>query len=96
MRQLGECGEYRIGRLRVVCFHFRSSEVGSPHLCQLRINRMAPVNKIEMCIDAYGSYGDPTNVVASTVTELDDTPPYFMDDIGILWGPPMDARRGIY
>jgi hypothetical protein len=30
----------------------------------------------------------PTNLVASTVAELDDTPLYFMDGIGILFGPP--------
>jgi hypothetical protein len=33
---------------------------------------------------------DSTNLVASTVAELDDTPLYFMDDIGIVFGPPMD------
>jgi hypothetical protein len=32
---------------------------GSPHLCQLRTNRLAPVNKIELCTDAYGIYGVP-------------------------------------
>jgi hypothetical protein len=30
---------------------------GSPHLCQLRTDRLAPVNKIELCTDAYGIYG---------------------------------------
>jgi hypothetical protein len=32
----------------------------------------------------------PTNLVASMVAELDDTPLYFMDDIGIVFGPPTD------
>jgi hypothetical protein len=32
----------------------------------------------------------PTNLVASTVTELDDTPLYFTDDIRIVFGPPTD------
>jgi hypothetical protein len=36
----------------------------------------------------------PINLVDSMVTELDDTSPYFTDDIGIVWGPPTDARRG--
>jgi hypothetical protein len=29
------------------------------------------------------------------VAELNDTPPYLMDVIGIVWGPPMDAHQGI-
>jgi hypothetical protein len=29
---------------------------GSPHLCRLRTDRLAPVNKIELCTDAYGLY----------------------------------------
>jgi hypothetical protein len=45
---------------------------------------LASVNKIELCTDAYEIYGDPTNIVASTVTELDDTPVYFTGDIGIV------------
>jgi hypothetical protein len=32
----------------------------------------------------------PTNLVASMVTELDDTPLYLMDDIGIVFGPSTD------
>jgi hypothetical protein len=61
---------------------------GSPRLCQLRTDRLAPVNKIELCIDAYEIYGDPANIVASTVVELDDTPLYFTGDIRIVWRPP--------
>jgi hypothetical protein len=29
---------------------------GSPRLCRLRTDRLAPVNKIELCTDAYGTY----------------------------------------
>jgi hypothetical protein len=79
-------------RLEVVCFQIRSSEGGSLHLCPLGTDRLALVNKIELCSDEYRIYGDPANVVASTVAELDDTPLYFMDDIGIVWGSPTDAR----
>jgi hypothetical protein len=32
---------------------------GSPHLCRLRTDRLAPVNKIELCTDAYGIYEVP-------------------------------------
>jgi hypothetical protein len=31
----------------------------SPRLCQLMTDRLAPVNKIELCNDAYGIYGIP-------------------------------------
>jgi hypothetical protein len=89
--QLGESGEYRMGSLRVVYFYIRSSECGRPRLSRLRTDRLTPVNKIELCTDAYEIYGDPTNVVASMVTELDDTPLYFSDDIRKVWGPPMDV-----
>jgi hypothetical protein len=45
--QLGESGEFRMGRVIVVYFHVRSSSGGSPHLCRLRTNRLAPVKKID-------------------------------------------------
>jgi hypothetical protein len=32
---------------------------GSPHLCRVRTNRLALVNKIELCTEAYGIYGVP-------------------------------------
>jgi hypothetical protein len=57
-------------------------------LCRLRTDCLAPVNKIELCTDTYKIYGGLANFVASTVTELDDTPLYFTDDIGIVFGPP--------
>jgi hypothetical protein len=34
-------------------------QCGSPRLCRLRTDRLAPVNKIELCTDAYGIYGVP-------------------------------------
>jgi hypothetical protein len=30
---------------------------GNPRLCRLRTNRLAPVNKIELCTDTYWLYG---------------------------------------
>jgi hypothetical protein len=51
---------------------------------------MGPVaTSIELCTSAYG-FMSPTNLVGLTVAELDDTPLYFTDDIGIVFGPPMD------
>jgi hypothetical protein len=32
---------------------------GRPRLCRLRTDRLAPVNKIELCTDAYRIYGVP-------------------------------------
>jgi hypothetical protein len=32
---------------------------GSPRLCRLRTDCLAPLNKIELCTDAYGIYGVP-------------------------------------
>jgi hypothetical protein len=81
--------------LRVICFCVQSSKGGTPLLCRLRTDRLAPVNKIELCTDAYGIYGDPANVVALTVAVLDNTLLYFTDDIGIVWGPPTDTQQGI-
>ena len=31
-------------------------QCSSPRLCRLRTDRLAPVNKIELCIDAYEIY----------------------------------------
>jgi hypothetical protein len=44
---------------------------------------VAPYGRIR---DLWGS----TNLVASMVAELDDTPLYFTDDIGIVFMPPTD------
>jgi hypothetical protein len=40
--QLGESGEYGMGSVRVVCFHFQRSEGGSPRVCLLRIASVEP------------------------------------------------------
>jgi hypothetical protein len=45
--RLGECGECRTGRVRVIRFHIRSSKGGSRRMCRLRTDRLAPVNKID-------------------------------------------------
>jgi hypothetical protein len=76
--QLGESGEYQMGRVRVVCFQIWNSEGGSPHLCRLRTDHLAPGNKIDYVLMYMGLWG-PTNLVASTVTELDDTLPSLTD-----------------
>jgi hypothetical protein len=67
-----------MGRVRVVYFHIRSSECGSPRLCQLRTDRLALVNKIDYVLTHMILWG-PANLVASMFVELDDTLPRFMD-----------------
>jgi hypothetical protein len=53
--QLGESGEYRMGRSESGPHEIRSSDGGSPCLCRLRTALVVPpVTSIEMCTDAYG------------------------------------------
>jgi hypothetical protein len=67
-----------MGRVRVVCFHIRSSKGGIPHMCRLRADRLAPVSKVDYVMMHTGFMG-PTNLVALTVAELDDTPLHLTD-----------------
>jgi hypothetical protein len=46
-----------MGRERVICFHVQSSDGGSPHLCRLRTDRLAPVNKIDYVLVYMGFMG---------------------------------------
>jgi hypothetical protein len=55
--QLGKSEEYQTGRLRVVCFHIWSFECGSPRLCRLRTDYLAPVNKIDFVLAHTGFLG---------------------------------------
>jgi hypothetical protein len=81
--QVGESGEYRMGRLRVVYFDIWSFEVGSPCLCRLRTASVGPCcNKHLVVYSRIWDLWGPTNLVDLTVAESDDTPLYFMDDIG--------------
>jgi hypothetical protein len=89
--QLGESGEYQMERLRVVGFYIRSFEGGSPCLCQLRTTSVGSCcNKHWVVYWHIRDLCGPSNLVASTVAELDDTPLYFIDDIVIVFGSPMD------
>jgi hypothetical protein len=46
----------RSGRGLFSCLQLRG---GSPLLCQLRTDRLAPVSKFELCTNAYGVYRIP-------------------------------------
>jgi hypothetical protein len=93
--QIGESGKYLMGRVRVVYFHVRSFEGGSPNQCRLRADRLASGNKIDYVLTHTGLWG-PTDLVALTVAELDDTPPYLTDvhwdSVGATHGCPSRYR----
>jgi hypothetical protein len=55
--KIGESGEYRMERVRVVCFHVWRSQSSSPCLCQLRADRLASVNKIDYVLAHRGFMG---------------------------------------
>jgi hypothetical protein len=54
-------GKWRILNEKVESGLMSDSELqgGSPRLCRLRTDHLAPVNKIKLCTDAYGIYGVP-------------------------------------
>jgi hypothetical protein len=87
--QLGESGKYWMGRLRVVWCQIRSSKVVAPACVNWgpivwpRWTRLS-------CVLTHTGFVGSRKLSASTVAELDDTPLYFTDDIGIVFGPPTD------
>jgi hypothetical protein len=92
VRQLGECGEYwmeRLGR------GLLSSEGGSPRLCQLRTNRLAPVSKFDYVLAHTRFMG--SHKLSSFMGHWDENYPTIPAVMytGIVHGPPTDARRGI-
>jgi hypothetical protein len=46
-----------MGKVRVVCFQVQSSEGGRPHLCRLRTDHLALVNKIDNVLAHTGFIG---------------------------------------
>jgi hypothetical protein len=50
--QLGGCGEYRMGRMRVVYFHVWSSEVVAPPM-SINDRSSGPGEQFRLCIDAW-------------------------------------------
>jgi hypothetical protein len=55
--QLGESGEYQMGRSESGPFDIQSSDGGSPCMCRLRIDRLG--EQVSLCTSAYGTYGIP-------------------------------------
>jgi hypothetical protein len=52
-------GKWRIldGKVKSGLMSDLELQGGSPHLCRLRTDRLALVNKIELCSDVNGLYG---------------------------------------
>jgi hypothetical protein len=78
--QWGEYGEYWMGRNGSGLIWYSELQDGSPHLCQLRTDRLALVSMFVLCTGTYRILWDPTNLLASMIAELDDTLPYLTDD----------------
>jgi hypothetical protein len=79
--QLGENGKYWIGRRMSGLIWYSELQGGSPRLCQLRpVSVGSEWTSFELCSGVYGIFWGPTNLLASTVIELDDTLPYLMGD----------------
>jgi hypothetical protein len=78
--QLGERGEYWMGRRMSGLIWNSKLQDGSPHLCRLRTDHLAPVDKFELCTSVYKILWGPANLLASTVAELDDILPYLTGD----------------
>jgi hypothetical protein len=56
------------GKVEIGLISYSEFQGGSPHPCRLCTDRLAPVNKFEMCIDACGILWGPINLVASVTT----------------------------
>jgi hypothetical protein len=66
-------------RLRVVYFHVRSYEGGSPRLCRLRTRRLSPEEQALIMYLCIWDLWSPANIVALTVTKFNDILPYLYD-----------------
>jgi hypothetical protein len=83
-----------MGRLIVVYCHVSSSKGGSPTCVDWGPIIWPRWIRLIMYWHTQDLLG-PTNLVASIIDELDNTPPYLMDVHWDSVGPPMDAYRGI-
>jgi hypothetical protein len=88
-RQLGEIREYWIGRLRVVWIINSELHSGSPRLCRLRPRRLGPNEQALIMYCLIRDLLGPANVVASCVSELDNTLPHLWMSRRDSIGPPI-------
>jgi hypothetical protein len=80
--QFGENGEYWMGRKGSGLTWNSELQSGSPRLCRLRTDRLAPVSMFELCTGAYRILWGPANWVASCATETEAILPYLT---GVKW-----------
>jgi hypothetical protein len=71
--QLGQSGEYWMGRRMSGLIRNSELQGGRPRLSWSRTGGLAPVSKSELCTGTYMIFCGPTNWVVSCVTEWDDT-----------------------
>jgi hypothetical protein len=71
--QLGESGEYRMGRSESAPHDIQSTEGGSPRLCRLRAASVGPLQQALTIYWRIWAIWVPANLIALTVIELDDT-----------------------
>jgi hypothetical protein len=82
MEQLGENGEYWMGRLRVIWIVNSELQGGSPRLCRLRPTSVGFEWRSIWNVLAQIGHMESPNWVASCVNQSDDTLPYFT---GVQW-----------
>jgi hypothetical protein len=86
--QLGESGEYWMGRLRVVWIVNLEIQGGSPRLCRLRPASIGSEWTSIWNVLTHMGHKESLNWVASCVDELDNTLPCFTIVQWIVFGPP--------
>jgi hypothetical protein len=74
--QLGESREYWMWRKGSGLIRYSEHQGGSSHLSWLRIDRLTPMRKYELCTGAYGISWGPVNWVASCVAKTKAILPY--------------------
>jgi hypothetical protein len=78
--QLGESGEYQMGRSESDLFLYSLLQSGSPHLCRLRTMSVGPPAISIDYVLTHTGYMGPHKLIASMIAELDDTLHRFMND----------------
>jgi hypothetical protein len=79
--QLGENGEYWMGKKGSGLIWYSELQGGSHCLCRLRPASVGSEwTSFELCTGTYRIFWGPANLLASMVAELDDTLPYLTGD----------------
>jgi hypothetical protein len=90
--QIGERGEYWMGMRMSGMIWNSELQCGSPRLCQLRIDRLAPMSKFELCTGVYRILWGLTNWVALCAAESEAILPYLT---GVKWNSAC-ATHGVF